>query len=284
MMSSLPPEEHTPEPIPWGIPVGPPLARAIPVSEFGSTPPSDPMLLREIGRKAAGIDLLVFVAVILVVVGAVLGAQFAAGPAADSDSGAPAEQDDRALDLGLTVVIGVLAMALAIAINRRRGLGLPAMGLTWWKWQLNLAVGLATTVAAFAVFLCVNLVIQQVWPTGYEELLSNAERVREQMPEMGSGAIVALTVFVGVWEEVVFRGFLLPRLRRLTDFWVVAVVLSSAVFAILHLGMQTPVIVVPLFFIGVLFCVVTIWRRSLIPAIVGHFLFDLIAFLVINTR
>ena len=39
--------------------------------------------------------------------------------------------------------------------------------------------------------------------------------------------------------------------------------------------MQVPVIVIPVFLLGVLFCAVTIWRRSLIPAILGHFLFNL---------
>lgn len=249
---------------------------------IGIAGPPDPMLLREIGRSATGVDLALLFGAMLVVVGIMRVGMFAVGSAAEPGATTQPEQDARVESLALTVIMGTLAMVLAIVISRWRGLTWSAMGVTWRRWPLNLPLGLATTGAAFVVFICVAQVIRVVWPAGFAELLGNAERVRQNMPEISLVGLVALTVFVGIWEEVVFRGFMLPRLRRLTESWVVAVLLSSTVFAVLHLGGQVSVIAIPVFFLGVLFCVVTIWRRSLVPAVVGHFVFDLIQLIAIT--
>lgn len=284
MTSSFPPETDRPENVPRGVPPAPPIARPITAREFAPGAPLDPMLLRGIGRKGVGADLLVFLGLILVAVGAVLAGQKIAGLLSAPDLPGDRETDHRALELGISVALGALAVALAVLITRRRGLKLDSLGLTARRLWIDLPLGLVTTGASFAVIYVVSLTITVVWPAGREELLKNAQRVREHMPEMELLTLAALAVFVGIWEEVVFRGFLLARVRRLIGSWVAAAVLTSALFAVLHLGMQTPVFVIPLFFLSVLFSAVTIWRRSLIPAMVGHFIFDLIQLLVITRQ
>ena len=67
----------------------------------------------------------------------------------------------------------------------------------------------------------------------------------------------------------------------MTGSWVAAVVLSSALFAAPHAVMQAAAIIIPLFFIAVLWCVVTMWRRSLVPAVVAHFVLNLVNLLFI---
>ena len=55
--------------------------------------------------------------------------------------------------------------------------------------------------------------------------------------------------------------------------------LSTALFVSLHTLDQEAVVIIPITILSLVFSVVTIWRRSVVPAIVGHWLFDLYAFL-----
>ena len=89
---------------------------------------------------------------------------------------------------------------------------------------------------------------------------------------------------IGVYEELVFRGFLMTRLRRATGSWTAAVVLSTLVFTGLHALDQLPVALVAITILSLVFSVVTILRRSIIPAIVGHALFDLSQLLILHAQ
>ena len=267
-MPSLPPETNRPDAVPPDGLAPPPMARPItPPADTPSLPP-DPMLLCKLSRRMAGLDLLALTAVLLtywIVLGIFLGP-------ADPDEPTDA---DRTVVLLATVGMGALAILMAVLMTRRRGLRVSTLGLTLRKLSINVGLGLVTAGAAFAVFMLSAEIMCALWPAGYEALRNNPEEVMKHIPRLGPAGAVALTIFVATWEEVAFRGFVLLRLRRITGSWIAAVVLSSAVFAVLHVGMQVPVIVIPVFLLGVLFCAVTIWRRSLIPAILGHFLFNL---------
>ena len=64
----------------------------------------------------------------------------------------------------------------------------------------------------------------------------------------------------------------MTRLRRLTGGWTWAAIVSSIVFIVPHLVEQKAIALVPIGILAAVFCLVTIWRRSIVPAIVGHWL------------
>ncbi|MFH0981514.1 MAG: CPBP family intramembrane glutamic endopeptidase [Planctomycetota bacterium] len=270
-MSSFPPEADRPEEASAGVPMGLPVAQPIMAPAPVPSGRPDPMLLREVGRWGCALDVGVFVGVLvacLVFVGSVVSLpwQRAGG-------------DARLLNLLMVLVNGVFTVVLAVGLTRWRGLRLASLGLSRKRLGTHLALGAATTVATFAVFWLAVVGMLLFWPAGYQALLNNPQEICKELPRMGPAALVGFTAVVGLWEEMTFRGFLLPRLRRLTGSWVVAVLLSSALFAILHIELQVVPITVPLFAIAVLWCGVTIWRRSLLPAIVAHFVFNLVQLL-----
>ena len=76
------------------------------------------------------------------------------------------------------------------------------------------------------------------------------------------GAIIAPIV-----EEMVFRGLLYQWLRKHTNI-VIAIILSGAIFAAAHVY---PVVLLPLFVIGVVFAAVFEWTKSLWITILLHF-------------
>lgn len=113
----------------------------------------------------------------------------------------------------------------------------------------------------------------------------------QHLAEIPGGAILPLTVFVGVWEETVFRGFLLGRLRAslpvantpratfLRD--ALAVVICGVCFGAGH-GYQGALGLVQTTTAGIVLGALTVWRGSLWPAIGAHLAIDAFGLLVIK--
>ncbi len=84
--------------------------------------------------------------------------------------------------------------------------------------------------------------------------------------------IIQYTLLPAILEEQLFRNVLLGRLRKYGDGF--AILFSSFIFALMHHNIVT---FPGIFLLGVLFSVVTIRSKSLIPATVMHFLNNAIA-------
>ncbi len=82
-----------------------------------------------------------------------------------------------------------------------------------------------------------------------------------------------MVVVVALAEETIFRGYLILRLRRVTNSLVAAVLLSSFIFSLGH-GYEGTAGVVTVGFMGLVFALVYLWRKSLMAPIVMHFLQD----------
>ena len=89
----------------------------------------------------------------------------------------------------------------------------------------------------------------------------------------GIALAVALVIVVAVVEETIFRGYLLLRLKPLLRWPWVAVLLSSAVFAVGH-GYEGLAGVISVFGLGVVLAAIYLWRRSLVAPMVIHFCID----------
>jgi len=92
-----------------------------------------------------------------------------------------------------------------------------------------------------------------------------------------AGPMTILASMVGgvicapLFEEIVFRGYVLDGLENRLGFWWAAI-LGSALFSIIHF--YSPLGFLDIFLFGVLQCVVVRKTGSLAPAIIGHFLIN----------
>ena len=77
-----------------------------------------------------------------------------------------------------------------------------------------------------------------------------------------------------VWEEVLFRGFLMPSLRKYVPL-PAAVALSALVFALLHFSLSKAV---PLTLLGIIFGTVFAWSGTLLAPMALHSLWNVFAF------
>lgn len=166
--------------------------------------------------------------------------------------------------------IAIIAMILAYRRQSAASVGLSRRGLA-----LNCLIGVGATVVAYGLIIFSSIMLWLVWPDLLDQMEENAQRIQDMVPRLHPLGFVGMAAMVGLYEELVFRGFLMTRLRRATGNWIPAVLVSTTIFTALHALDQTQAALVSVTILSLVFSAVTIWRRSLIPAIVAHALFDL---------
>ncbi len=184
------------------------------------------------------------------------------------------ELDERLLTAVFLPIQAALLTALVAGLLKARSQTIRSVGLTSHQLWVDVSLGVPAAGAAFAVFGLGNILLSLLWPEAWEALRKNDTTIMKMLPPMPLWAMTGLMAVVGFYEELVFRGFLLTRLRRVSSSWIVAVAVSSALFAAPHAHDQETITIIPLFGLGVIFAVLTIWRKSLVPAMVGHAVFN----------
>jgi membrane protease YdiL (CAAX protease family) len=84
---------------------------------------------------------------------------------------------------------------------------------------------------------------------------------------------IALVIIVALVEETIFRGYLMLRFRGAHLGPLAAAVLSSVIFSLGH-GYEGTAGVITVFFMGLVFALIYLWRGSLVAPVIIHFLQD----------
>jgi membrane protease YdiL (CAAX protease family) len=170
-------------------------------------------------------------------------------------------------------VTGVLALGLVAAALRREPDARGVLGLAPMPVGAAIGWGLAGVVLAYVVDgVGVGLYLALTHADLQAELAAKA-RWSTQLAAIPLAWVVPLSVFVGVYEEVVFRGFLLGRLRVLSGSRALAVLISAVLFAAGH-GYQGTLGLVQTFAVGLVLGALAIARGSIWPTIVAHVSID----------
>ena len=166
----------------------------------------------------------------------------------------------------LTAAGGLLVLYLSI----RSFLPLPK---DWFRfqWLSNWILwGLGGYLVAVPLVIVVSVLNQQIWQGqgGSNPILSVALQAQNWV----ALAIFFFTASVAapIFEEIIFRGFLLPSLTRYLPVWG-AILASSLVFSIAHLSLSE---VLPLATLGIVLGVVYTRSRNLLAPIFVHSLWN----------
>lgn len=174
--------------------------------------------------------------------------------------------------------IYVLATYVAISIS---GIGVLYLSIKqffplpkdWFKfqWLSNWIVwGIGGYLTALPLVVIVSLINQKIWDGqgGSNPLLSLA---------LESQDVVVLIIFyvtaaiaAPFYEEIMFRGFLLPSLTRYIPVWG-AIGISSLIFAVAHLNLSE---VLPLAILGIVLGIVYTRSRNLLASMLLHSLWN----------
>ncbi len=174
-------------------------------------------------------------------------------------------------DMSRNQLLAALAAQCAVMV---------AIGLALWWWsgrrlsafasfspgELGFGIGLALALILSAVALW------RVFPRAGERLVRlQADQYAFLVPHLTWPVIVAVSLCAGLGEEALFRAglqtFLGDHLGAPA-----AIAVSSALFAVIHLG--KPVVTALLFLIGCLFGVIFWWTGSFLIVAVGHAVYD----------
>ncbi len=143
----------------------------------------------------------------------------------------------------------------------------------WFKfnWASNWLVwGFGGYLVAIPAVLVVSLINQQIWngQGGSNPLLFLALQAQDKVAL--SIFFITASVAAPFFEELMFRGFLLPSLTRYLPLWG-AIILSALIFAIAHLSLSE---VLPLATLGVILGIVYTRSRNLLAPMLLHSLWN----------
>ena len=143
----------------------------------------------------------------------------------------------------------------------------------WFRFRLNgswLLWGIGGYCAVIPIFIVVSLINQQLWQGqgGSNPLLQIVLESQDNLAVLifFSTAAVAAPLF----EELLFRGFLLPSLTRYLPLWG-SILISSFLFAAVHLSLSE---VLPLTVLGIVLGFVYSRSRNLLAPILLHSLWN----------
>jgi len=90
--------------------------------------------------------------------------------------------------------------------------------------------------------------------------------------------LVFCALTAGVTEEIIFRGYIQPRLQIIFRSPFLGILTSSVLFGLLHYGYGTAINMITTFFIGFVFAFYYCQFRNIKVLIIFHFLWDLMVF------
>ncbi len=294
------PDPLPPEPCANRIsaPPGIPLARPItvPLAREFHLAPTAPVLAREIllpdsSRLAALADVGALILTLFVLqtaaqlaltllVGAGIPRLGETGPEMDIAR----QTVERALRIpGLVCAAFATFAAIGIILAFRRQ-SLRSVGVRRPGFVLDCVIGIGAVVALCIFSMVAAVAVSLLAPELMEKMSENSRRLVELIPNVGLLEFAGVAMVVGIYEEVLFRGFLMTRLRRITGSWTLAVLISTVVFTALHAFDQVWAALPMIAVLALVFSVVTIWRRSIIPAVVAHALFDFMQLLFLGLQ
>jgi membrane protease YdiL (CAAX protease family) len=232
-----------------------------------------PLLLDEQSRQSTG--LLLLTGGMLLWLASMLGVQSAAA-IMELDAQADPMLRDQAWMLlgaytGAAVALGVVAL-LVPRLLRHVGIGgRPS----------DIGAGLGWLLLAFPITAMLGMVASFVWEklTGEPADLLGHETLRKLMDPEADGwrwvVIALVTIGPAVYEEIVYRGMLQGGLRHLLGSRWGAILGTSALFSVMHIGAVDWRALLPLFVLSVVLGVVYERRGRLAASIVLHFAFNL---------
>jgi membrane protease YdiL (CAAX protease family) len=143
-----------------------------------------------------------------------------------------------------------------------------------------LAWTIPTVLACYVMMLIAVPSYLLVSGTDVQGMIEERSAFFEELPVLPAWGAILFAMFVGVHEELLFRGFILARLRALFRSTSAAVAVTTAIFGALHAS-QGPIGIVQTGSVGLVLAVGAVRARSIWPVIVAHGIFDSIGLVLI---
>jgi membrane protease YdiL (CAAX protease family) len=189
--------------------------------------------------------------------------------------------DERWLRIADSMGLGlgaVLACILLVWLGNRK---ISSIGLTMRQWHLDLGIGFASLLATWVVLLAFGGVIVVLFPSVLQEQSAAQKAIEASFPKLSWQQMLALCLCIAIYEEIVFRGFLLTRLHALVRGWWLAVVIGAVLFGLPH-HYQGWWAVCGITLLGLIMGSLFAWRKSLVAPITMHLFHNFAVFMLLD--
>jgi membrane protease YdiL (CAAX protease family) len=252
-------------------------------TEVQDVPAQNELLLPSLSRRAAAVDVVIMVLFILVT-----GYALAAWDDAYRESH-PMSKDVVGSWLLPVVFVGLLGLALAALQTKLGKLSTAALGLRREKLAVQVlwgcggaALSLLVNFLGAGVLLALIAALRRTHVLSSDGSLYQGESTIHMLQNLSVGTVIVGMAIIVLAEEAMFRGIILPRLRRITGHWWSAVLICSLLFGFYHrwggLGLAGATTLM-----SVVFCLIFIRSRSLVASSVAHFLYNMTLYQMART-
>lgn len=190
-------------------------------------------------------------------------------------------EDPRWPDMVATVATGCVALLICAILLVLAGQKPASVGWRTGPLGINVAVGLGGLVVTVVSRLVLVVTAALVYRPILEEATQAQRGIEATLPPMNVPAMAVLMTFIVIWEEVVFRGFLLTRLQAVFRRWWLTILVGSVVFGLVH-GYQGWLAMAMVTLMAVIMGIVFVWRRSLLPTMVLHWIHNVGALILLQ--
>ncbi|MCK4385666.1 MAG: CPBP family intramembrane metalloprotease [candidate division Zixibacteria bacterium] len=174
-----------------------------------------------------------------------------------------------------TIIVEWLIFLVVFFVLRKGKENLSAVGFS--KFTLaNLGIGLGFLLVANVLLFGLAHLLQFFHLTVPKEIAFILPRTKTQRLFW-----VILSITAGICEETGFRGYVLTKLNLFLNNWYLTVAVSSICFGLGHFYQGAGGVILTGTY-GLLFCLLFIWRKSLIPGIFAHSLQDITALFALS--
>jgi membrane protease YdiL (CAAX protease family) len=181
------------------------------------------------------------------------------------------------LTANATILRDLALVCLIAFFLWRNGETLSQIGLNFRnRWQ-DVLLGVFLF---FPLFFLMGVLEQLLRAAGFTAPSTPMPRFLKATGSMEMVLAFVLVVVVAFAEETIFRGYLISRFATITRSTAVAVILSSAIFALGH-GYEGTAGVVTIGVMGLVFALVYVRRQSLVAPMVMHFLQDFVGIVLL---
>jgi membrane protease YdiL (CAAX protease family) len=150
---------------------------------------------------------------------------------------------------------------------------------------LDVALAIGFLVVALVLLFGVRIALGTIDLHNLEKSKDDAVRLLSPLAPhtyLEAGLFVLLSVCAGLFEEIIFRGYLQRQLGALGQNAVIGIVASGAIFGLAH-GYQGGRMMVAIGIFGVFFGIMAYLRKSLRPGMIAHAIQDSIAGITLFT-
>ncbi len=197
--------------------------------------------------------------------------------------------ENPVLSVSLTggLMVGLVALFSQRDPNWRTSLAVEYVPIT--EWLIFGPVGLVACYGVNAARGITYFVASKLLGGHPEQLASSKAQWAGQLGNLPLAWVLPLALAAGLWEELVFRGFLLGRARVIAARFTpdpfkrdaAAVLAVSACFGLGH-GYQGVFGLFQTALVGVVLAALVLWRKSLWPAVFAHLAIDSIGLFALH--